>query len=183
MRASVCLVVAVVLSGGVVSAALPAKTGHAAGKPGAQTSPSRIACGAPAAPVRQPLPELTQAVPVGELLWLAVYPLQPHRPTKVIVAAQRGVTDRIVVRGQQCSTGARLRFYYGEGSEFVHDVSVKTLQRSGSLQLVFGPSPDDSVLHSRGGYFNFWSTGKWKISAYVNGVAVAATVLNVQRLR
>jgi hypothetical protein len=119
-----------------------------------------LACGTAAA-VDTSAP-LGHAVALGDVLWLAIYPYSQGYPTKVIVMARRRLRSAVEIRGWQCSTGRRLRFSYRENPTIQTPVAR------------FGPWPADGM---RGGYFNFWAPGKWKIVARVKGRVVASTVI------
>ena len=146
----------------------------------ASARPTRaIRCGPPAARVDRPLPYLTSAIPLGDVLWLGIYPYRRGYPTKVIVAPQRAMTEPLIVRGRQCTTGKRLRFWYRDGDPFARlPVSAARLRAKGALSAVFGPWAEGGEP-AAGGFFNFWAGGRWKITASIGTQTVAAIVVQV----
>src|SRR5436305_1639670 len=129
------------------------------GVPGTSVARSSgIACGTSAAPVDRPVPYLTAALPLGDVFWLGIYPFRSGYPTKVLVVPQqRAMTQRVVVRGRQCTTGKRLRFWYRErGEPFVRlPVSAVKLRTTGTLSATFGPWVAGGTP-AAGGFFDFW---------------------------
>jgi hypothetical protein len=116
-----------------------------------------------------------RAAPVGDVLWLGIYPFTSGYPTKVIVEAQRSI-GRVSIRGWNCATAAPLRFWYRESGPPFQEVPVRAavLRKTGDLQPTFGPW---SAQAARGGYFMFWRGGRWKIVCYRRGRRIASAVV------
>ena len=118
---------------------------------------------------------LGRAVPVRDLLWIAVYPFERGHPTKAIVMAQRAIKRRFTLRGWDCSSGDRLRFWYRNGLPFVRvPVTTAALRRTGSLSATFGPWQARAM---RGGYLMFWHQGLWKIAIYEGGRKLGVAIV------
>jgi hypothetical protein len=149
---------------------------------GADASSSRgaIRCRAHPTPIDRSAP-LGHATPLGNVLWLGVYPFQPGYPTKTIVMAQRSLKRPIVLRGWSCADGSPLRFWYREGLPFGGHVPVTDaeLRRTGNLRAAFGPWPKRAMT---GGYLMFWRTGLWKIVAYERQRVVGTAVVEAKLL-
>jgi hypothetical protein len=129
-------------------------------------------------PIDQSAP-LGRSTPLGHVLWLAVYPFAAGHPTKTIVMAQRRLARRVVIRGWDCSTGSRLRFWYRNGPPFSRvPVSPERLRHTGTLTSTFGPWPAEAM---RGGYLMFWHSGVWKVAAYSGDKAVGTAIILVGR--
>jgi hypothetical protein len=123
---------------------------------------------------------LGRATPLGNVLWLGVYPFRSGYPTKTVVKAQRAIKKAIVVRGWSCADGSSLRFWYREGLPFRDPPATEAeLRRTGSLRATFGPWPKGAT---RGGYLMFWRTGLWKVVAYDNGRVVGRAVVEAKPL-
>jgi hypothetical protein len=140
---------------------------------GAGPPQSRIKCG-PATRVDRSAP-IGRAVPLGDVLWLGVYPYDPGYPTKVVVMARMRLEHPIAIQGWSCATGARLRFWYRESLPFANlPVRAEELRAKGSLRVTFGPWPRRA---SRGGYFMFWRAGSWKVVAYDGRRTIGSAVI------
>jgi hypothetical protein len=102
---------------------------------------------------------------MGNLLWVGVYPYQPGYPTKTIVVAQRAIEGRVTLRGWDCASGNRLRFWYREGSPFLHlPVTAAALRRTGSLTATWTSPWRKKAM--TGLYLMFWHEGLWKLTVY-----------------
>jgi hypothetical protein len=146
---------------------------------GATASPVDESRCASATPI-DPSAPLGRAVPLGDVLWLAVYPYAPGHPTKAIVWARRPLAARVVLRGWDCATGRRLRFWYREGQPFQRlPASAAAMRRRGSLSATFGPWPAQAMT---GGYLMFWRAGLWKIVAYEGGAPVGTVTVRAAPL-
>ena len=92
--------------------------------------------------------------------------------------AQRPLAARIVLRGWDCATGRRLRFWYREGEPFQSlPASATAMRRQGSLSATFGPWPAHAMT---GGYLMFWRVGLWKIVAYERGAPVGTAIVRAE---
>ena len=139
----------------------------------ATASRAGIACGR-ATPVDQSAP-VGRAVPLANMLWLAVYPFDAGYPTKTILTAQRSLPGRIVLRGWSCDEGHRLRFWYRDRLPFERvPVSPTALRNRGSITTAVGQWPKQAM---HGGYFMFWRSGLWKIVAYRDGRAIGKAIV------
>jgi hypothetical protein len=148
-----------------------------AGSTGTSSSGVGISCG-PAAPFDHSAP-LGRAVAVRDVLWLGIYPFDSGYPTKTNVMAQRSIRGRIVLRGWNCATGSKLRFWYREGPPFEHlPVTSAALRHTGSLGATFGPWPAKAM---RGGYLMFWRAGLWKIVAYQDSRWIGTAIVRAAR--
>jgi hypothetical protein len=139
---------------------------------------ARLSCGGATPAVDHPTSSLTRAVPLGDVLWLGVYPYRRGYPTKVVVESHGALANTIVVRGRRCGSGRLLRFWFREGEPFrVVPTSAARLRSTGTLRIAVGPYPADGS--GGGGYFNFWAGGKWKIVAYEQGRLVGVAILDL----
>jgi hypothetical protein len=121
---------------------------------------------------------LGRAIPVRGVLWLAVYPFDPGYPTKAVVVAQRPIRDRVVLRGWDCASGSRLRFWYRDGLPFTDlPVPAASLRATGSLSAAFGPWPARGM---HGGYLMFWHSGGWKITVYEHGRLIGSAIVRTR---
>ena len=136
-------------------------------------SSSGVSCGR-ATPIDHSAP-LGRAIPVSNLLWLGVYPYDAGYPTKTVVMAQRRIRGRIVLRGWNCASGSKLRFWYREGLPFKHvPATSAALRRTGTLNATFGPWARKAMT---GGYLMFWRTGLWRIVAYQGDRPIGAAIV------
>jgi hypothetical protein len=137
-----------------------------------------LACGAPTPVVPRTSSGLTNAHPLGALLWFAGGEYRHGYPTKLLIAAKpRGRTRRVVLRGWRCSDRLPLRFWYRNANlPFSGQVTDSELASTGDLGLKVRLRDMRRQRWQMTGYLMFSSPGTWIVKAYVGSRGVGSVV-------
>jgi hypothetical protein len=139
-----------------------------------------LACGAPTPIVPRTHSGLTNAHPLGNLLWFAGGDYRQGYATKLLIAAKpHARTRRVVLRGWRCSDRLPLRFWYRNAyPPFSGQVSDSVLASTGDLAQKVRLRDMRRQRWSMTGYLMFSSPGTWIVTAYVGSRAVGAVVFD-----
>ena len=104
----------------------------------------------------------------------------PGFPTRVVIRGRTPLKSDLTLRGYQCASGQRLRFWYrAEPLEFANGFPAtdEELQQKGDLSLRFPATKKIGGTYS--GYMLFWAPGKWRLVVSAGGTTVASVVVRV----
>jgi hypothetical protein len=140
-----------------------------------------VACGPPTPIVAQTSSGLTNAHPLGKLLWFAGGSYMPGYATKLLIAAKpHARTRRVVLRGWRCSDRLPLRFWYRNAyPPFSGGVSDSVLASTGDLAQKVRLRDMRRQRWQMTGYLMFSSPGTWIVKAYVGSRAVGSVVFDL----
>jgi hypothetical protein len=146
------------------------------------TTRASKACGTPTPVVLRTNSGLTNAHPLGDLLWVAGGGYMQGYPTKMLIAARAHErTRRVVLRGWRCSDRRPLRFWYRNAYlPFSGQVSDPVLASTGDLGLEVRLREMRRHRWAMTGYLRFSSSGTWTVNAYVGSRAVGAVVFDLR---
>jgi hypothetical protein len=101
-------------------------------------------------------------------------------PTRVVIRGRAVVPNDLTLRGYQCGTSQRLRFWYRNGPlEFPNGFPAtgEELQLKGDLALRFPATKRIGGTYS--GYMLFWAPGKWRLVLSSGRMTVGSVVVRV----
>jgi hypothetical protein len=137
-------------------------------------------CGAPTPVVPMTRSGLTNAHPLGNLLWFAGGSYRQGYATKLLIAAKpHARTRRVVLRGWRCSDRLPLRFWYRNAyPPFSGQVADSVLASTGDLGQKVRLREMRRGRWQMTGYLMFSSPGTWIVTAYVGSRPVGAVVFD-----
>ncbi len=104
----------------------------------------------------------------------------PGFPTRVMIRGRAALRSDFTLRGYQCGTSQRLRFWYRtEPLEFPNGFPATDdeLQHKGDLSLRLPATKKIGGTYS--GYMLFWTPGKWRLVLSPGSSTVASVVVRV----
>ena len=104
----------------------------------------------------------------------------PGFPTRVVIRGRAVRRSDLMLRGYQCGTDQRLRFWYrNEPLTFPSGFPTTDdeLRNKGDLSLRFPPTKKIGGTYS--GYMLFWAPGKWRLVLSAGRTTVASVVVRV----
>jgi hypothetical protein len=101
-------------------------------------------------------------------------------PTRVVIRGRAALRSDLTLRGYQCSTDQRLRFWYrNEPLTFPSGFPATDdeLRHKGDLSVRFPATKKIGGTYS--GYMLFWAPGKWRLVLSAGRTTVASVVVRV----
>jgi hypothetical protein len=170
-----------------VCLALAALLPAAAAADWSATSPSTAACGSPSRVASYGA--VGRGAALGPLVLrlndgrdgVAAKFFRPGFPTRVVIRGRAVMPSDLTLRGYQCGTSQRLRFWYrNEPLTFPNGFPATDdeLQQKGDLGLRFPATKKIGGTYS--GYMLFWAPGKWRLVLSAGSSTVASVVVRVE---
>ena len=116
-------------------------------------------------------------------LQLDIYPFRAGYPTKVLIGAVRRPNEPLSIRGQRCSDGRRLRFFYARNPAGQLNIRApgppyraSVLERAGQAFALLKPYPGSHEFFT--GYFLFPTAGKYRVKLYAGTISLDSAVIS-----
>jgi hypothetical protein len=169
-----------------VCLALGALVSAAAGAAWSESSPSTAVCGSPSRVANYAT--VGRGAALGPLVLrlndgregVAEKTFTPGFPTRVVIRGRAALRTDVKLRGYQCGTDQRLRFWYRtEPLTFPNGfpATVDELQHKGDVSLRFPATRKIGGTYS--GYVLFWAPGEWRLVLSAGRTTVASVVVRV----
>jgi hypothetical protein len=116
-------------------------------------------------------------------LQLDVYPFRAGYPDKVLIGAVRRLHGPLTIRGQGCSDGRPLRFFYARSLNGQLDIrgpgppyAISLLERAGQASAYLKPYSGGQNFFT--GYFLFPRAGKYRVKLYAGASRLDDAVIS-----